>query len=65
MKKLTASNDAEGQKPKPGIELQRLEGNAGGKTGSGSRFTKIGEGRRQQEKALQRLEVDLRRWGLV
>ena len=44
MKKLTASNDAEGQKPKQGIELQRLEGNAGGKTGSGSRFTKIGGG---------------------
>lgn len=43
MKKLTASNDAEGAKPKAGVELQRVEiAAAGGKTGSGGRFTKIG-----------------------
>ncbi|KAF9697026.1 hypothetical protein EKO04_004547 [Ascochyta lentis] len=42
MKKLTASNDAEGAKPKQGVELQRIEGTMGGKTGTGSRFTKIG-----------------------
>jgi hypothetical protein len=42
MKKLTASNDAEGAKPRQGPELQRIEGAAGGMTGSGKRFTKIG-----------------------
>ncbi|KAF2623597.1 hypothetical protein BU25DRAFT_349974 [Macroventuria anomochaeta] len=56
MKKLTASNDAEGQKPKQGVELQRLEGKGalagkgftkiggGGSGGLGKGFTKIGGG---------------------
>lgn len=39
MKKLTASNDTESQKPKQGVELQRLEGK-GSLAGKG--FTKIG-----------------------
>jgi hypothetical protein len=42
MKKLTASNDAEGQKPKQGVELQRVEGK-GALAGKG--FTKIGGGK--------------------
>ncbi|KAF1365554.1 hypothetical protein EJ07DRAFT_171491 [Lizonia empirigonia] len=41
MKKLTASNSADSAKPKQGVELQRVE-IATGKTGSGTRFTKIG-----------------------
>lgn len=42
MKKLTASNDAEGAKPKQGVELQRVEMASAAKTGPGARFTKIG-----------------------
>ena len=41
MKKLTASNDAEGQKPKQGVELRALEGKG---TLAGKGFTKIGGG---------------------
>ena len=43
MKKLTASNDAEGQKPKQGVELQKVE-IAGKGTLAGKGFTKIGGG---------------------
>ncbi|KAH6616478.1 hypothetical protein C7974DRAFT_379382 [Boeremia exigua] len=54
MKKLTASNDAEGQKPKQGVELRALEGKGalagkgftkiGAAGGLGKGFTKIGGG---------------------
>ncbi|KAL1656406.1 hypothetical protein SLS61_000869 [Didymella pomorum] len=40
MKKLTASNDAEGQKPKQGIELRAVASGSGALAGKG--FTKIG-----------------------
>lgn len=54
MKKLTASNDAEGQKPKQGVELRMLESKGplagkgftkiSGAGGLGKGFTKIGGG---------------------
>ena len=54
MKKLTASNDAESQKPKQGVELRALESKGplagkgftkiGGAGGLGKGFTKIGGG---------------------
>ncbi|RMZ71566.1 Zinc finger C2H2 [Pyrenophora seminiperda CCB06] len=45
MKKLTASNDTEGSKPKPGLEMRTIDvENANKKPGVGSRFTKIGGG---------------------
>ncbi|KAF3050168.1 hypothetical protein E8E11_002179 [Didymella keratinophila] len=40
MKKLTASNDAEGQKPKAGVELRAVGNGSGPLAGKG--FTKIG-----------------------
>ena len=43
MKKLTASNDAEGQKPKQGVELQKVD-IAGKPALAGKGFTKIGGG---------------------
>lgn len=43
MKKLTASNDAEGQKPKQGVELRAVGGNSNGAL-AGKGFTKIGGG---------------------
>lgn len=42
MKKLTASNDAEGQKPKQGVELRAVGTGNGALAGKG--FTKIGAG---------------------
>ena len=42
MKKLTASNDAEGQKPKQGIELRALDTKASGSSLAGKGFKKIG-----------------------
>ncbi|CAE7216170.1 hypothetical protein CFE70_010004 [Pyrenophora teres f. teres 0-1] len=43
MKKLTASNDTEGSKPKQGLEMRTIDvENANKKPGVGSRFTKIG-----------------------
>lgn len=45
MKKLTASNDTEGNRPKQGIEMRTIDvENANKKPGVGSRFTKIGGG---------------------
>lgn len=54
MKKLTASNDAEGQKPKQGVELRALEAKGalagkgfkkiGAAGGLGKGFTKVGGG---------------------
>lgn len=45
MKKLTASNDSEGSKPKQGLEMRTIDvENANKKPGVGSRFTKIGGG---------------------
>jgi len=45
MKKLTASNDTEGSKPKQGLEMRTIDvENANKKPGVGSRFTKIGGG---------------------
>lgn len=42
MKKLTASNDAEGQKPKQGVELRALDAKASGSSLAGKGFKKIG-----------------------
>jgi len=43
MKKLTASNDTESNKPKQGLEMRSIDvENANKKPGVGSRFTKIG-----------------------
>ncbi|KAI4693544.1 uncharacterized protein J4E88_001917 [Alternaria novae-zelandiae] len=45
MKKLTASNDTESNKPKQGLEMRSIDvENANKKPGVGSRFTKIGGG---------------------
>lgn len=45
MKKLTASNDAEGSKPKQGLEMRSINiEDANKKPGVGGRFTKIGGG---------------------
>jgi hypothetical protein len=45
MKKLTASNETESNKPKQGLEMRSIDvENANKKPGVGSRFTKIGGG---------------------
>jgi hypothetical protein len=45
MKKLTASNDSEGSKPKQGLDMRTIDiEGANKKPGVGSRFTKIGGG---------------------
>ena len=45
MKKLTASNDTESNKPKQSLEMRSIDvENANKKPGVGSRFTKIGGG---------------------
>jgi hypothetical protein len=45
MKKLTASNDTESNKPRQGLEMRSIDvENANKKPGVGSRFTKIGGG---------------------